>query len=736
MTGRTSEWSRQRLHGDLGGIGTVLVSVLVAALSLPRIAAGADPEPLAVARLVAEPYVTGTAPTSPAWSPDSQLLAFRWNDAARSNMQLWLTDRNGGSPERLTDVDEPSVRELAWTPDTGTIVFLQNGDLWQLELDARRLQQMTSNGGNKSELQVSPDGRFATYLESGDLWSVALADGAIARLTEVGVAGLSNVPVGRYSRPEAEIGPGIWGGPTYAWSPDGQYIAVHFVDRREQRKVPFPYYLADETLANEVRRGYPGDANEARHVGLLRLDDRSLKLLPLPDPEHNQLIGFAWSPDCRLLIDRASDNAVDRWLDVMDPGSGDIDFFFNDTATTEIYTSFASSWHPDGRQILFSSDLDDRYGLYRLDPDTGSHERLSTTDHDLLGGFSVVPDADAVFYNANDPHPSEQQVFSIALDSGAASRVTYLAGHNNGTPSPDGSRLAVLHSSDASPPELYLAHTDAREHRRVTVSPPDEFRQRNWASGRYVSFPSRVDDFTLHARILEPPALKARRRYPVVLGPVYSNTARNRWSRRYGAIQQLLVENGYIVVQVDVRGSTGYGRDFREAFLTDFAGDDLEDLASTVGYLKTLPQVDPERIGIWGSSYGGTLTIYSLLKNPGLFRAGVAAAAAVDPRFFGPDDVAIVRDPSTHPAIFDRLAKHDAAKLQDHLLIIHGLQDQVVPFKTTAILAEELMRQGKDFEFAFAPGATHGWTAEPHHARYLLGRMLSHFNRYLKDAAE
>jgi dipeptidyl-peptidase-4 len=731
MAGRRLACRQQRM----GGACVVLLSV-VAAVSLPCVADGADPALLTVERLVAEPHLTGTAPTSPAWSPDSQWLAFRWNDAARSNMQLWLTDRSGGPPERLTGADEQSVSEIAWTPDSQAIVFLQNGDLWLLELADQRLQQITRNGGNKSELGVSPDGQLATYLAGGDLWAVVLRDGTIVRLTEVGVAGLSNVQVGRYSRPEAEVGPGIWGGPTYAWSPDARYIAVHYVDRRQQRKVPFPYYLADETLPNVVRRGYPGDANEARHVGLLRFDDRHLELLPLPEPEHNQVVGFAWSPDGRLLIDSASDTAADRWLDIVEPDSNDIRRIWHLNRPSRIYTSFASAWHPDGRQVLFSSDIEDRYGLYRLDPETGSHERLSMPSHDLLGEFSVIPDADAVFYKANDPDPSEQQVFRIAADGGEARRITSLAGTNNGVPSPDGSRLAILYSADASPPELYLAHTGERELRRLTTSPPEEFRQRSWTSGRYVSFPSRADDFTLHARILEPAVLEAGRRHPVVLGPVYSNTVRNRWSGRYSAVQQLLVDNGYIVVQVDIRGSTGYGRDFREAFLTDFAGDDLEDLASAVDYLKTLQHVDPDRIGIWGSSYGGTLTIYSLLKNPGLFRAGVAAAAAVDPRFFGPDDVAIVRDPTTHPEIFERLATYDAGMLEDHLLIIHGMQDQVVPFKTTAVLAEELMRQGKDFEFAFAPGATHSWTTEPHHARYLLGRLLSHFNRYLKDGPE
>lgn len=147
--------------------------------------------------------------------------------------------------------------------------------------------------------------------------------------------------------------------------------------------------------------------------------------------------------------------------------------------------------------------------------------------------------------------------------------------------------------------------------------------------------------------------------------------------------------------------------------------------------MATLPYVDPERVGIWGSSYGGTLTIYSLFKKPGLFKAGVACAAAVDPYFFGTDDVAIVRRPQTHPEAFARGALRDAGNLQDHLLIIHGVQDDVVPFKTTVELAEELMRLGKDFDFAFAPGATHGWMQKPHHARYLLGKLVAHFDRYL-----
>ena len=163
----------------------------------------------------------------------------------------------------------------------------------------------------------------------------------------------------------------------------------------------------------------------------------------------------------------------------------------------------------------------------------------------------------------------------------------------------------------------------------------------------------------------------------------------------------------------------------------DFAGQDLEDLESVVESMKAWPHVDQDRFGIWGSSYGGTLALYTLLKKPGLFRAGVAAATAVDPHFFGTDDVAIVRRPDTHPEIFENTAVRYAQNLEDRLLLIHGMQDQVVPFKTVAEVADTLVRKGKDFDTAFVPGATHSWRSEPQYAPYLFGRLIEYFDRYL-----
>ncbi len=724
-----SPMARRRRAGIGKGVWAL---VLVAAP--PACVPQSQEQALTIDRIVSQPSLIGTSPSSPVWSPDSERLAFLWNDDALPPRDIWIVGRDGSELRNVTEeIDGAgSVSSFVWTPDARALVFLRSGSLWRIPADGEEPEQLTETGGSKSSLAVSPDGRYASYLQDGDLWLLDFRTGTPIQATDVGIGPTSTVPVGRYFRPDVEVGSYVWGGPTYKWSPDTRTIAVHYVDRRNVRTVPFPYYLGEETDANTVRRAYPGDPNEIRTVGFYGVESGELELLDLPDPTATRVVDFSWSPDGRLLLDRESDTAVDRWLHIVDPATGQMREIWHDRRETRVYTSAASAWHSDGERVVLLADLEDRYGLYLLSPDKTTPSRLTNDLFDVTAGPLLVPATGQIFYQSNEPSPYERHAFRVPEQGGAATRLTTLPGMHQPFPSPDGTKVALLHTDDLTPTELYLVDASGEDaERRITTSPPPEFASRSWVRPRYVTFPSQIDEYTLHARILEPPDLDPTRRYPVVFGPAYSNTVRNRWAGTNGTLHQLLVQRGYLVVQVDVRGSTGYGRAFREEFLMDFGGEDIEDLASAGEYMASLPYVDRDRIGIWGSSYGGTLTIYSLFKKPGLFRAGVAGAAAVDPHFFGPDDVAITRRPSSHPEAFARGAAQYAGNLEDHLLIIHGVQDQVVPFKTTVVLAEELMRLGKDFDFAFAPGATHGWSRQPHHARYLLGKLVRHFDRYL-----
>ena len=680
--------------------------------------------------LFAKPKLTGTTPSPPSWAPDSKHFAFSWSEPGISGRGLWVSTSDGKEVRLVSKMASASVGDIVWT-DANTVISLRGNNLWETSLSQEKdikLMPVMTGAGN---LSISPNGNQAAYIRSGDLWLVDFASKQNRQLTEIGIASLSSLGKGRYSRPEREIGPGIWSGPIYKWSPDGKTIAFHSVNRREMRKVPFPDYLADETSPNEVRRGYPGDPNEIRRVGLINIESGNIIYLDLPDPYANQVIDFNWSPNSSLLIDTASDNAVERKLFVVTSGESKLQEIWRGVRESRMYTSFGSTWHPDGKNVIFLSDMGDRYGLYTIDitEPNQSPQLLTDPSYDVLSTPSIA--GDALYYSGNGVNPYEQHVYRLKMFSGHPEQVTHLSGRNVGYPSPDGRHLVFIHSNDTSPPELYVVSSEGGNAAQITHSPLPTFTERTWAPAEYVSFPSLVDEYTLHARILKPTNMKPGKKYPVLFGPVYSNTARNRWAGNYSLVQNLLVKKGYIIVQVDSRGSNGYGRAFREEFLLGFADQDIEDYASAVAYMESLDYVDPNRIGIWGSSYGGTLSVYSLLMKPGLFQVGVAAAADVDPVFFGTDDVAIVRSPKTHPEIFERKALYYAANLEDKLLFIHGMQDHVVPFKTTAVLAEELIKQGKDFDFAFAPGATHGWSREQNYDRYLFSKLIEYFDRYL-----
>lgn len=689
----------------------------------------AQEDELTLDDLFTMPKLTGTPPSQPKWAPNGEHFAFYWSKPENLKKGLWVYTNNGKEVQISFDKSSESVRDIGWT-DSNTIFSLRGNELWRTSLNRGEDFHYMAIETGASHLSISPNGSQMAYLVNGDLWLADLHSKKNYQLTKVGIANLSITQRGRYNRPEREIGPGIWSGPTYKWSPDGRTIAFHLVDRREMRKVAFPNYLADETQTNEVRRGYPGDPNEIRRVGLLDLESGTIKYLELPVPHANQIIDFNWSSDGRLLIDIASDTAVERKIYVVNHDGSELKEIWKGVRESRMYTSFGATWHPDGNQIIFLSDLGDRYGLYLINAaGVGNRPQLVTDpSYDVLS--SPIIAGDKLFYAGNGVNPYEQHVYSMDLSAGKIEQMTHLAGRNIGYPSPDGRHLVFIHSNDTTPPEIYLVSGEHGNPIRITRSPLPAFTQRTWTAAEYVNFPSLVDNYTLHARIIKPDSIQPGKKYPVLFGPVYSNTARNRWAGNYSLVQQLLVKKGYVIVQVDSRGSNGYGRAFREEFLLGFADRDIEDYASAVAYMESLDYVDPDRIGIWGSSYGGTLSVYSLLMKPGLFQVGVAAAAAVDPMFFGTDDVAIVRRPETHPKIFERKALKYAGNLSDKLLFIHGIQDQVVPFKTTAILAEELIKLGKDFDFAFAPGATHGWSHERNYDRYLFGKLIEYFDRY------
>lgn len=745
------------------------LAIVVVAAAVPAAVAQSIPSALTVERVASLPSLIGTPPSALTWSPDGTRLAFLWNDQGWPFRDLWLVQGDGRGLRRLTTLqatdpapappEGPStdalaaraaararggISEVLWDGPEA-LLFVHRGRLFRLGLGAgSAAPERLGVGEGVSDVALSPDRTRLAFLRDGDLWLWARSGTAPMKLTDLGVPGVGTVAVGTYNRPDREVGTGIWGAdwPPFAWSPDGARIVFHAVDRRHIRRVPFPSYLGRETTENQFRRGYPGDENERRTLHVITLATGAVADLAVPEPGRRAVSDYAWSPSGRLLVDQVSDTGAERWLYVVEPGMATLRLAWQDRRDSRIYPAYVARWHWDGRRVLVVADLGERDQLFAIDPDAPSPAPLALTpaNWDVAGergvaSVQVVAGARAVFFTGTGRGPYERHVYRLGEGDRTPTLLTSAAGIHVPVVSPDGRALASVWSEDVTPPELLVGEVRAGAALgRVTTSPPPEFARHRWVRPRYETFTNAVDGFPVHARILEPAGLDRAKRHPVIFGPVYSNTVRNRWGGMNGTLQQYLVQQGFIVVQVDVRGSVGYGRAFREAFLMDYGGRDLDDLKAVADGLAALPYVDRGRMGIYGSSYGGLLSAYALLKRPGMFAAGVAAAPALDPHAFGPDDVAITRSPETHPEAFVRNSAMElGANLRDHLLIIHGMMDDVVPFRTTMALAERLMLLGKDFDLATAPNATHAWSSREHYATYFFRKLTQHFERFLKD---
>jgi dipeptidyl-peptidase 4 len=751
------------LRRDIGNVP--IWWLLLAAVATPA-AALAPVAEVPLERLVSLPTLSGTPPAAPAWSPDGEHLAFLWNDRGFPFRDLWVVPAGGGTPQRLTAMDPaadelqpfgehlgpelslsalraesarrhaPGVSEFSWSRDGERLLFVYRGDIHAVAAGGGNLQRL-SEGGGKSQLALSPDGRRLAFLQDGDLWLMRLEDGHLTRATQLGEPATGHVPGGAFSGHDVELR-------RPAFSADGRYIALEYVDRRAVRRMPIPSYLHEEPILHAPRRAYPGDSDEIHKVGIFDLEDDTLRFVALDEPDGRSVLAMAWSPvSAELLVEQDSHDGESRWLHLVSAADGGVRELRHDHRPRRIYPLFNSAWRSDGRAVFFIGDHEGHYRLYAMAVDDGRIRRLTPGDFDVAGaGFAPSPlqavaATGELFYVSAAHSPYERHVYRIPQSGGAPARVTTLAGvHEGMSVSPDGMRVATVGSSDRLPGELYIFGVNGEpDVIRVTRSPLAGFEAFAHAPPRYVSFPSRIDDFRLHARIIEPPGMVPGRQYPVIIGNVYSGTARNQWSwpRPVSLLQQYLVHAGeYIVVQVDLRGSVGYGVDFREAFQGDWGGGDLEDLHSTVDYLRSLPHVDPERIGIWGNSYGGMMVLFALFERPGMFAAGIAGSPAVDPYRFTQYDQHLARRPSTHPEIFRRASLLERGEqLADPLMFIHGLHDDIVPFRTTLQLMEKLMLLGKDFEMVAPPEASHWWAAPEHYGVHTFRKFVQFFERHV-----
>jgi dipeptidyl aminopeptidase/acylaminoacyl peptidase len=310
--------------------------------------------------------------------------------------------------------------------------------------------------------------------------------------------------------------------------------------------------------------------------------------------------------------------------------------------------------------------------------------------------------------------------------------------------SPDGRWLLYQHTDPGRPADLHWIEANGGAPHELTQSLPPSVDRKRLVPPQLVRYPS-TDGREVPAYLFVPPDLDLSRKHPAIVWIHGDGIAQNYdgWHVRrdyavYYGFHQYLAQRGYVVLAPDYRGSVGYGREWRVAPYLDLGGLDYEDVAASVPYLESLLYVDTERIGVWGLSYGGFLTLQALARDPELFRCGVDVAGVQDFRDWYRDPggswiIGRLGDPRKSPEAYLQAAPIERV---DHiarpLLVVHGTADVNVPFVESLKLVDQLVKKGKDFDFVVYPGEFHYFRRE-HVLRDFFRRVEAFFDRYLRD---
>ena len=434
------------------------------------------------------------------------------------------------------------------------------------------------------------------------------------------------------------------------------------------------------------------------------------------------------SDDGKLVVAsaRSADNK-DRWFVTLDPESGKskvIDTLHDDAWIREIgFGGSSVDFLPDNKRVWFLSERDGWMHLYTLDVSAdGARARQLTEGKWEIASAELAADGKKFYITSTENHPGERHLYTVSTEGGARTRITSMTGSNDATVSPDQSTLGLVYSYSTKPPEVFIMpNKPGAQARQITTTPTEEWRAFKWIDPKVITFKAR-DGVDVYSRLFTPEMIGAKRdpsRPAVVFvhGAGYLQNAHKYWStyfREY-MFHNLLASRGYVVLDVDYRASSGYGRDWRTAIYRHMGGKDLEDIVDGAKYLVDKEGVDARRIGVYGGSYGGFITLMAMFTTPDAFAAGAALRPVTDwARYNHGYTSNILNIPQKDAEAYRKSSPiYFAEGLKGALLIMHGMVDVNVHFQDSVRLAQRLIELRKEnWELAAYPVEDHGFVEE------------------------
>jgi dipeptidyl-peptidase-4 len=725
---------------------------------------------LPLERLFSAPDLAGPTLRGVKVSPDGKLIAYlKARDDDKDRYDLWAYDvpaarhrqlvdsRTLAGADRALSAEEEARRErqrtaafsgiveYSFAPDSRHLLIPLNGDLYVYDLarsGAEAVQRLTATEAYETDSRFSPRSHYVSFIRDQNLYVIDLANGAERAITSQGGGNVSFGMAEFIAQEEMNRDTGYW------WSPDERRIVLARVDETPVREVE--RFEIQATGAKIVRQRYPATGTPNARVDLLvaEIGSDPLRQLDL-GPERDIYLPYVeWFPDSRgIAVERQSRDQKTLELLRFDALTGRSQVLLTETSERWVPLHRELTFLLHAKQFIWASQRDGFLHLY-LDGNDGKLVRQLTHGEYMVTGTAtdnavraVDERARRVYFTANLPSPVERQLFSVSLDSAEKpQRVTTGAGTHAIAMSANGRVFVDTFSSVDAPSKVTVRRADGQAitelvpNRLDATHPYAPYLDEHVAS-EFGSLAA-ADGQPMYYQLMKPRVLEPGKRYPVLVD-VYGGPGVQHVSNAWGkdtAFHQYLAQHGYVVFVLDNRGSGFRGAKFETVLAQRMAGVQVADQVRGVEFLRSLPYVDGKRIGIYGWSYGGYMTLMCLMQAPDAFAAGVAGAPVTDWTLY--DTHYTERSLSTPQADPQGYAASIVLgyveKLLRPLLLVHGMADDNVLFANSTALMKRLQDLQKPFEMMTYPGGKHGLIRQNVTGWHAHAHLVRFFDRELK----
>ncbi len=738
------------------------------------------------------PELYGRPPANVRWSADNRWIYFTWVEAGKDwreqPAQFRVRAVPGARPERVSiqqvDSSGPQFASGTRSHNRRLSAVEFNGDIYVNDLTAGTTRRVTQTVAAERSPQFSARDDEVFFIRDNNVHSINLSTGLLRQLTDIrpgpeptdsakaeGQRGRleqqqrdlfesvrDRIRADSIARAERRLRESLGLTPlylqrgeevaTFAVSPTGSAVlVVTRTPAQGNRQTDVPQYVTRSGYTEDLRvRTKVGDAPAKGRVGLITVRSGTATWLKAlgADTATGSYTLIGWNAaGTRGLMQSFSGDNKSRLTQAVDPtGTLTTIETLRDTAWVGGPCGSCSGWYDSGRRIWFTSEADGFSHLYTAMAD-GSGKRQLTSGRWEVRDVQLSADERWFYLTTNEVSPFEEHLYRMPVSGGAREKITTRQGRHDAVVSNDGQLVANVYSYVNRPPELFLLRNQpGAEMSQLTTSPSAEWLSFPWIVPELVMIPG-SDGVQIPAHIYRPSDMKAQSNGAGVIfvhGAGYLHNVGHFWKVSYPReymFNQFLASKGYTVLDLDFRGSDGYGRDWRTAIYRHMGGRDLQDHVDASRYLNRNFGIDPERVGIYGGSYGGFIALMALFTEQEHFGAGAALRSVTDWAHYNQGYTSnILNLPQTDTLAYRRSSPiYFAEGLQDPLVMAHGMVDVNVHFQDIVRLTQRLIELGKTrWELAVYPVEDHAfvrpssWTDE-------YRRIFELFERYLPTTA-